>query len=286
MFVGSPYKSPIEIDLQLDLINHRWDRAAHAQFMLDESDRVRADFPCMADIRVGPRREERIDVFPAACPGAPILIFVHGGWWRGGTRKEWAAVARGFLERGYAVIISDYALCPKVGIPAITQATRAAVVWAYENAASFNGDRTRLFVAGHSAGGQQAGMMGTTDWTEYDLPADAVTGIVPMSGIFDMRIIRHCWLQPYLQLTGDDARRESPVLNIPSKAPPALILLGDEESEEFHRQSDLFRDAWTAAGHRAEYLAVPHRDHPTSVFMMNDAESRVCKTMAAFFDAC
>ena len=286
MLKGTPYTRPQEIDLQFDLINHNWDNRPAAQFLKRYNAHARNVLHSIQDIRIGPRNEERLDVFPAPEPGAPILIFVHGGWWRGGTRKDWSFPALGFSPRGYTVVISDYTLCPHVTVPDITQATRAAVVWAYENAEAINGNRDRLFLAGHSAGGQQAAMIAVTDWTRHGIPADAVKGVVPLSAIFDMRVFQSCWLQPFLQLTGDTVQSESALFNIPDRAPPILIMLGEEESIEFHRQAEVFAEAWRERGHRADYFAVPGEDHSTAVFMLGSAESPVCERMAAFFESC
>lgn len=286
MLTGTPFSRPQEVDLQFDLINHNWDKTPYYEFLIRNSALTRQHLHHIPDIRIGPREEERLDVFPAAKPGAPILIFVHGGWWRAGTRKDWSYAAAGFVKRGYTVVISDYRVCPAVTIPDITQASRAAVVWTWENADKINGNRDRLFLAGHSAGGQQAAMIAVTDWTTCGLPANAVKGVVPMSAIFDMRAFQSSWLQPFLQLTGDTVQSESALFNIPDIAPPILITLGDEESLEFHRQAEEFATAWRAKGHRAEHFAVPDEDHGTQVYMLGDPDSPLVATMAAFFESC
>jgi arylformamidase len=286
MLDGTPYKLPVEVDLQFDLANHQWERAAYTEFVVTKSRKCREMLECIEDIRVGARDEERIDVFPAKEPNSPIVMFIHGGWWRGTTRKEWSYMAYGFHQLGYAVVISDYTLCPKVTIPDITQASRAAVAWAYEHAETINGNRDRLFVCGHSAGGQQAGMIAVTDWTKYGLPADAVKGVVPMSGVFDMRVMQSGFLQPYIQLTGDTARTESALFNIPDVAPPIMVFLGDEESIEFHRQAEVFAEAWRAKGHRAEFMAMENEDHSSSIFAAGDPDSPACKAMVEFFESC
>ena len=286
MMPVAPYVKPEDIDLQLDLINHMWDRMPYYDYMFGKSAECRKLYRCMENIRVGPREEERIDVFPADQPNAPIFIFVHGGWWRGGTRKHYSYVANGWVKRGYTVIISDYTLCPKVGVPDITQASRAAVVWAYENADKINGNKDRIFLSGHSAGGQQAGMMAVTNWEEHGVPADVLKGVVPISGMFDMRVFETSWLQPWLQLTGNSALGESALFQIPDNGPPLLVMLGEEESQEFHRQSEIFTAAWRAKRLRAEYLAVEGEDHSTTIQQLGDPESRPCKAIAAFFESC
>ncbi|WP_454691315.1 alpha/beta hydrolase [Achromobacter aloeverae] len=286
MLHGTPYKTPAEVDLQFDLINHLWDGLPYYEFIVRNSELARQRFNMIADVRVGARDEERLDIFSSDKPDAPILIFVHGGWWRGGTRKGWSYLAFSFLKLGYTVVISDYTLCPKATVPDITQASRAAVAWSYENAEKINGDRNRIFLVGHSAGGQQAGMMAVTDWKQYGLPQDVLKGVVPMSGIFDMREFQSCFLQPYLQLTGDTAYTESPLFHIPETAPPILVMLGDEESVGFHRQSETFAKAWKDKGHRAEYYAVPGEDHATQVYMLGDADSLACQAIDRFLKSC
>ena len=206
MFPESPFKTQEEIDIQFDLQNHCWDGAPYIENFLAQSAWVRENNECIEDIPVGAREEECIDVFPARSPKAPIVVFVHGGWWRIGTRKWFAFCVQGLLELGYAVVVSDYTLCPDVTIPDISNAVR----WAHENAEVIKGDPNRIFVTGHSAGGQQAGMMAVTDWDRYALPADVIKGSIPMSGLFDMRPFKSSWLQPKLQLTGDTVLSESP----------------------------------------------------------------------------
>lgn len=286
MISGTPFATPQEIDLQFDLINHNWDSTPFYEFLTKQSRKAREQMTCIEDIRVGPRDEERLDVFPADTPGAPIMVFVHGGWWRGGTRKFWSFVAKGFNAHGYTVVISDYTLTPRVFVQDITQATRAAIVWAYEHADEINGDRERLFVSGHSAGGQQAGMVAVTDWTRYGLPATAVKGVMPMSGVFDMRVMQFSWLQPFLQLTGNTAISESALFLIPDVAPPILVMLGDEESEEFRRQAVEFDAAWKAKGHRSEVYAAPNEDHATYIYSMHDPHSPVIQRMVEFCQSC
>jgi arylformamidase len=283
---GTPYSTPWEIDLQFDLSNHQWDQRPYTEFLWRYSNHARSTLRNILDVRVGAREEERIDIYPAANPNAPILIFVHGGWWRRGTRKEWTFPALGFVKRGYTVIISDYTLCPRVFVPDITQATRAAVVWAYENAEAINGDRNRIFLTGHSAGGQQAAMIAVTDWTLHGIPRDAVKGVAPISAIFDMRVFQYSWIQGFLQLTGNTVDSESALFNIPTQGPPLLITLGEEEALEFHRQAEVFFEAWTAKGHRAEYFSVPGEDHPTAVFMLGNSESIACERLDEFFQGC
>jgi arylformamidase len=283
---GIPYNHPDEISSQLDVSRSFGDHTPYLNFISVQSRAARNALRCKLDIRTGARNEERLDSFLADKPKSPVVIFVHGGWWHKLTRKEWDYVAYGFVKRGFAVIVSDYALCPTVRIPDITQASRAAVAWAFEHADEINGDRDRIFLVGHSAGGQQAGMMAVTDWKCCGLPADVLKGVAPMSGIFDMRPIKASYLQTYVQLNGETVLSESALFQIPDTAPPIQVMVAQEESREFHRQGNLFVEAYRKKGHRAEHVIMPYSDHSTYVFEMGDPDSPTCTAVAEFLLSC
>ena len=194
-----------------------------------ESAMARREIECLLDLRFGPTRDETLDVFPAPQPGAAVLVFIHGGYWRSGSSKDFSLVARGPVARGITVVVRNYSLCPSVTIAEITRQSRALIAWLHREAPRFSADPGRIFAAGHSAGGQQVGMMAATDWPgEYGLPAEIVrAGGIPVSGIFDLQPLRYSYLQPKLQLTHEVILRQSPLLNIPPSGPPLLITLGD-----------------------------------------------------------
>ena len=95
----------------------------------------------------------------AANPDAPILVFIHGGYWWRLSSKEFSLVARGTVALGITTVVTNYALCPKVTLPEITRQSRAAISWLYRSDHPVVGNRNRLFVAGHSAGGHQVGRL-------------------------------------------------------------------------------------------------------------------------------
>lgn len=286
MLYGTPYEHPDEISSHLDLVRSYGDLAPYLEFLKIQSEKTVEALKPVVDVRVGARDEERLDVFASPTPKSPIVIFIHGGWWHKNTRKLWNFAANGFWNHGFSTIVCDYALCPKVRIPDQTQACRAAVAWAYEHADEINGDADRIFIVGHSAGGHLAAMMAITDWTQQGLPADVLKGVAPMSGIYDMHAIKACYIQTYVQLTIEAVRTQSPLFNIPDHAPPMQIMVGDEESQEFHRQANLFVEASRAKGLRTEYVVFPEDDHSTYVFDLCDPNSKTVKSIVDFFKSC
>jgi arylformamidase len=188
-------------------------------------------------------------------------VFIHGGYWYRFSSKEFSFVAGGPVSAGVTTILTDYALCPAVTLEEIVRQSRAAVAWVYANAEGL-GDRERIFVSGHSAGGHLATMVALTDWEgNYGLPADTVKGAIPISGLYDLRPFPYTYLQPKLQLTWGEVWRNSPLLNLPGEAPPLVAAYGGEETPQLHRQSEDFLAAWKAKSLDGDLLRMLNKKH-------------------------
>jgi arylformamidase len=270
------------IDAEYNLAEVIGDPSSYFERYANESASARSDIDCMLDVRFGPTVEETLDIFPAAQADAPILFFIHGGYWKRMSSKEFSYVARGFVPHGVTVIVSNYALCPKVSVPEITRQARAAIAWAKTTEFAFNGDRDNINVAGHSAGGHLATRTLTTDWVnDYDLPADTVKSAHSFSGVYDLSPLRYAFVQPALQLTDEVIQRESPLFNIPESAGPLVAEVGAQESNEFRRQSADFVNAWQAAGLEGSYVEQAGTNHFSVIHDLGDPESALCERVLA-----
>jgi arylformamidase len=271
-----------ELDAQYDLENTVENISLHADFYAKESEKVRAKLEHRLDVPFGPTLAEHLDLYPAPDlkHPAPILVYLHGGYWRSRSSKEFGFVARGPASRGVATALVNYALCPKVTIDEIVRQVRAAVVWTYGNATSFGGDPERIHVAGHSAGGHLTAMLLTTDWQgDYGLPKDIVKGACAISGLFDLAPFPYTFLQPKLQLTWDQALRNSPILHLPDEAPPLIVAYGEDEPPELRRQSEDFFAAWRAKGLTGDLLPLPNKNHYDVIDGFLDAGSPLCSAI-------
>ena len=251
-----------ELDAQYDLRTLFPEAASlYEAFCGRESVRAREDLTHHLDVPFGPTLAEHVDLYPAG-DGAPVLVYVHGGFWALRTAREFGFVARGPASRGVATVVTNYALCPTVTIDEVVRQTRAAVAWAYRNARSFGGDPERLHVAGHSAGGHLVAMLLATDWEgDYGLPTDIVKGATAISGLFDLAPFPYSFLQPKVQLTWDQVSRNSPILHVPDESPPLLVAYGEDETDEFKRQSEDYLGAWKEKGLSDERLVLSGKNH-------------------------
>ncbi len=257
------FTSQEELDREYDVVAASADAGARIEGWQRRSARVLEQIEVRRGLRYGPTRAEHLDFFPAG-PGAPLHIFVHGGYWRRFTAADFAFLAPAVTEAGIALANLNYALCPEVSISEIVRQVRAAVAWCHQRAGDLGIDRERITISGHSAGGHLVAMALATDWPgTYDLPAGILKGGIAISGLFDLAPLRYTWLQPALQLDGDEIDRASPIRRIPGAAPPLTVVVGGAETAEFRRQSRAFLAAWRAAGLEGHWLEPPGLDHFT-----------------------
>lgn len=208
------------------------------------------------DMAYGDGPCEKLDVFPAAGSGnAPVLVFIHGGYWRSLSKDDHSFVAPAFTRAGACVVVPDYALCPgtpeqPVTIPDIALQMVKCVAWVWRNIARYGGDPRRIVVSGHSAGGHLAALLMACLWQQHaaDLPPDLLQKGLAISGLYELEPIMHTpFLQPSLRLTPQQVAKASPA-GLPAPAQGTLYTVcGADESAEFLRQNQVLQRNWGVA---------------------------------------
>ena len=185
-----------------------------------------ADTPPNVDVRRGiayiedGEEKHKLDLYvPEGRTHVPILLFVHGGSWRTGDRSLYGALGNRFAREGIAVAIPSYRLMPDHPHPAQMEDVAAAFAWIHRNAAQIGGDASRIYVAGHSAGGHLASLLALDGryLERHGISSSIIRGVISMSGVYDVTDT------PAFLFEGDK-RQASPLNFVHSSAPPFLIV--------------------------------------------------------------
>ena len=242
----------------------RWEREAASY---REAMRGKAEL----GVSYGPSARQIYDYFPGNDPhaGAPLAVFIHGGYWRSLSPAMHSGMARGMNARGINVALTGYDLCPNVSIANIIDQTRAALL------ALWRKYKKRMLVTGHSAGGHLAACMAATQWhsVSKEAPTDLVPFAYSISGVFDFMPLLQVSQNADLRLDETSAKSVSPLT---WKLPPQRSLdavVGGEELSEFIRQSKLIADDWAKKGAVTRYEEVPGANHFTVLDPLSDPDS-------------
>ncbi|MCL1073864.1 alpha/beta hydrolase [Shewanella dokdonensis] len=242
------FTSASEIDKQYDVEATVPDFGEYVAYFVKNSEYARNNLKCTLDIHYGPTRDETLDIFyPSKEQDSklrPAVFFIHGGYWKATTSKEWSYIARALADLGIVTAVENYALCPKVSVAEIVRQHRAAFSYFWNNAESLGVDRNQIMIVGHSVGGHGVAQLLSSDWqNEYDMPATPYIAAIAVSGLFDVRPIPHTTANPILKITPENAISLTPVLTADHGKVPLLVTVGSNETTEFLRQSKDFAAA-------------------------------------------
>ena len=235
-----------------------------AQRLASNSDATRRRIGVPQRTAYGSTDIEKLDIYRAGRANAPVFIYIHGGTWQWGSAADSGFAAEMFVNAGAHYVALDFSSVTAVGgdLSVLAAQVRRAIAWVYNNAGSFDGDRNRIYVGGHSSGGHLCGVALTTEWQkEFGIPDDAVKGGLCMSGMYDMAPVRLSWRRSYIGFTDAMADAMSPQRHVDKLNAPVVVSYGTLETPEFQRQSRDFAAAVRAAGKEAALIEAPHYAH-------------------------
>lgn len=201
----------------------------------------------LIDLPYGESPAERLDYFPTRGDAAPLLVFIHGGYWRSLDKSDFSWLALHYVQHGVAMALPNYGLAPQTPIEEMVRQQLRALAWLYRNGDRLGFDPERIVVAGHSAGAHLTAMMMAALWPVYaaDLPRTLVKAGLAISGIYDLApLVQAPFVNVDLQLDAQRARALSPLHLPPATAAPLITAVGTLESSEFRRQTALIGHAW------------------------------------------
>jgi arylformamidase len=234
-----------------------------------QSEATRARYCTARDVAYGPGERQRYDLLPCGKPYAPLLVFIHGGYWIRNHKDMFTGMAEGPLASGFDVGMIGYSLAPGASLSEIIAECEAAV-----RALRLATDTPRLIACGWSAGGHLAARL---------VEMNEVDAALPISGIFDLEPIRLGVLNDKLGLSPEEARVQSPITRLEQAAKPIMVAFGSAELPELQRQSKDYAAARKAAGLAGGLLPLAGKDHFTILAEMINPEgalTQALRTMA------
>ena len=221
--------------------------------------------------------------FYSGQPGAPLFVWIHGGYWRALSAQDNAFAAVGPHRRGFHVAVIDYALAPAVALDEIVRQARAALAYLHRERGALGIGPQPFAVGGSSAGGHLAAMLLSGSWqAPLGLPDDPVGVALDLSGLHDLTPLR--WTQVNEWMAFDDGliARNSPMRLIPARSGAHLIAsVGGRETDEFIRQTDDYVAAWRAAGHRATRVLMPDHNHFDIALSLREPDGALVEALVA-----
>ncbi|MEO5814845.1 MAG: alpha/beta hydrolase [Gemmatimonadaceae bacterium] len=240
-----------------------------------------------ADNSYGVGTRQRLDVYRErrARTAAPVVVFLYGGRWKYGSKRDYLLVGNALARRGLVVVIPDYRLFPEVRFPAWVEDGAQAVRWTRDNIARYGGDPRNIIVVGHSAGAHTAAMLALDEHflSDVGLPRDAVRGFVSLAGPVDT-----IWTDPDVQeLMGPRSSWPAsyPYNFIDGDEPPLFMLQGAADDVVSAGNATRLAERIFTRGGCARSIVYPHVGHVEIVialaFPSLDAAS-VARDVGAF----
>jgi arylformamidase len=232
---------------------------------------TRSVHACLLDLAYGDGPAERLDIFPTREEPSPLMVFIHGGYWRSMDKSDFSWIAPNFVRHGVTVALINYGLAPRTPMEDMVRQTLAAIAWLYRKAGLYGIDRDRISLCGHSAGGHLAAMSMAALWNVFgaDLPPDLVKGAVAISGVYDLEpLVVARFLNVDLKLDRERAMRLSPVNYPPRPGARLITSVGGAESSEFARQTALIGERWRA--NRLRDVPLPGCNHYDAIDALPD----------------
>lgn len=213
-----------------------------------------------ADVPYGTLPRQKLDFYRPKQPRADgkTVVFFYGGSWDRGEKGDYLFVAQALTSRGIGVVVPDYRLYPEVRFPAFIEDGALAVRWAADRIGT-----DKLFLMGHSAGGEIASMLAAN--TPYLAAAGVermkLRGFIGLAGPYDFLPLTSTKL---IDIFGSANNPDIQAITFAqAPLPPALLIHGTSDTTVYPRNSENLVQAWRSAGAQAEmliYRGVGHVD--------------------------
>ena len=213
------------------------------------------------------RERHSLDLYlPKSRKHFPVLMFVHGGTWRSGSKRQYVAVGQSFARSGIGMVIINYRLSPQVRHPAHIQDVARAFAWTRTHIAKYGGDPARLFLFGHSAGGHLVSLLATDPEylkAEKQIPSN-IRGVISVSGVYSISPTFPVF-RPIFGTDVTACRDASPLCHVTGHHAPFLIAYGDKDFAQLDTMAIDMNAALEKCQSPTKILKLEGRNHYTII---------------------
>jgi arylformamidase len=262
--------------------DHVADFDAIVEAIVAASARTRETLPMHTDIPYGEGPAENLDIFfpRGSRDSLPVHMFIHGGYWRMFSKRDYSYIANTVTSAGAIAVIVDYALMPGQRMEVLIDQVARAKRWVVQHIAEYGGDASSLSVSGHSAGAHLASFL----FHESDKPSGVRSALL-LGGLYDLAPLQQSFLQKEIALTEDEIARFTPLSHQHDRDCRVVLAVGEDETHPFHAQSDAFKDHLIYQGLPVSLKALAGRNHMSSVRDLGVPGTEAGDLMSGFVSA-
>ncbi|TXR47301.1 alpha/beta hydrolase [Phyllobacterium endophyticum] len=247
------------------------------------SDASRSSLRMIGDIAYGTDSSEKLDLFfpDEDTFKSPVHMFIHGGYWRMFSKEDFSFIAETVTKTGAIAVIINYALMPAVRMAAIVDQVQRAKLWVQQNIATYGGDPQRLTISGHSAGGHLCAFL-----FNDAMASSGICGALLLSGLYDLKPLQSSFLQPEIAITAEEVRDFTPLTHRYDPRVSVSILVGERETEPFHRQAFNFASLLSGQGLSVACHKLHDANHMSGVRDLGVADSEAGILLGKLIRSC
>jgi len=218
---------------------------------IERSKAFRDSHPQYLDISYGPLERQKIDYYSAG-PNTPVVIFIHGGFWQAYSKNDFACFAEAYLKEGISVAMVDYPIAPDASMDQIVASSNNAVVFISQHISEWGGNPNNVLLSGWSAGGHLC---------ITSMKSMQVKAAVAISGIYELEPLISSFINKKLQMDLAMAKRNSPLLHLPTGNTPIDLFVGGGELSGMREQTFHFAEQLKVCKYPVVLTEIPGKNH-------------------------
>jgi arylformamidase len=246
---------------------------------------ARTHYKFEADVRYGNGPLANLDYFPAQTAGRPLVVFLHGGYWRARDKKDYSFVVNGLQSADCSVVVMNYDLCPTVKLSEIVLQVKEGLVWLAAQAERWGFDPKQIYVSGHSAGAHLLAAVLAQTGETYQLPAGMIKKAYLLSGVYDVEPVLEISVNEEIRLLPEEVHAMSPLRFAFHPETSYEILVGGGEPRDWIRESSRFAEHLKKQGCAVFYQAVRDLNHYSLMFEFETPEGFISKRIRQDIEA-